>query len=171
MEMDNKNQIERETRNLQMELNSLRAMDKTYAKLERAKRKVEEEFSAYKVSFIFTSVPQLFCNRILCFFKFLEDISPFCEPLIPLFLTSGDVCPGFQSQSGPLACNRILLTWCLFFLRGKINEGIISLNFKEQQKQSKTSRRFWVYFLGTITTVYFVMKSMGRKPGDTVYMP
>ena len=52
MEMDNKNQMERETRNLQMELNSLRAMDKTYAKLERAKRKVEEEFSAYKVTLL-----------------------------------------------------------------------------------------------------------------------
>ena len=26
------------------------------------------------------------------------------EPLIPLFWTSGDVCPGFQSQGGPLAC-------------------------------------------------------------------
>ena len=24
-------------------------------------------------------------------------------PLIPLFSTSGDVCPGFQSQGGPLA--------------------------------------------------------------------
>ena len=52
LEMDNKNQMERETRNLQMELNSLRAMDKTYAKLERAKRKVEEEFSAYKVTLL-----------------------------------------------------------------------------------------------------------------------
>ena len=25
-------------------------------------------------------------------------------PLIPLFWTSGDVCPGFQSHGGPLAC-------------------------------------------------------------------
>ena len=28
----------------------------------------------------------------------------FVGPLIPLFWTSGDVCPGFQSQSGSLAC-------------------------------------------------------------------
>ena len=26
------------------------------------------------------------------------------RPLIPLFWTSGDVCPGFQSQGGSLAC-------------------------------------------------------------------
>ena len=32
--------------------------------------------------------------------KYLEDISPFCGSLIPLFWTSGDVCPGFQSQCG-----------------------------------------------------------------------
>ena len=31
---------------------------------------------------------------------FLEDISTFVGPLTPLFLTSGDVCPGFQSQGG-----------------------------------------------------------------------
>ena len=31
----------------------------------------------------------------------LEDISPvFDGPLIPLFLTCGDICPRFQSQSG-----------------------------------------------------------------------
>ena len=34
--------------------------------------------------------------------KNLEDISPFVGPLIPSFLTSGDVCPGFQSQGGSL---------------------------------------------------------------------
>ena len=39
------------------------------------------------------------------FFKqFLEDISPFVEPLKPLFWISGDVCPGFKSQAGSLAC-------------------------------------------------------------------
>ena len=34
------------------------------------------------------------------FFKILEDMSPFCVTLIPLFWTSGDVSSGFQSQSG-----------------------------------------------------------------------
>ena len=28
----------------------------------------------------------------------------FVGPLIPLFWTSGDVCPGYQSQGGSLAC-------------------------------------------------------------------
>ena len=41
---------------------------------------------------------------IFFFFIFLEDISPFCGPLVPLFWTSGDICPGFQSQGGSLAC-------------------------------------------------------------------
>ena len=40
------------------------------------------------------------------FIKFLEDISPFYGPLMPLFWTSGDVCPGFQSQNG-----QGILTW------------------------------------------------------------
>ena len=31
-------------------------------------------------------------------------------PLIPLFWTSGDICPGFQSQGGSLAC---CLTWVI----------------------------------------------------------
>ena len=34
------------------------------------------------------------------FFKNWEDMSRFCEALIPLFWTSGDVSCGFQSQSG-----------------------------------------------------------------------
>ena len=37
-------------------------------------------------------------------FFFLENISLFVGPLIPLFWTSGDICPGFQSQGGSLAC-------------------------------------------------------------------
>ena len=33
-------------------------------------------------------------------FKFLVDICPFVEPLIPLFWTSGDISSGFQRQNG-----------------------------------------------------------------------
>ena len=40
------------------------------------------------------------------FVKFLKDISIFEGPLILMFWTSGDVCPGFQSQGGSL-------TWVL----------------------------------------------------------
>ena len=32
--------------------------------------------------------------------KMLKDISPFVGPPIPMFLTSDDICSGFQSQSG-----------------------------------------------------------------------
>ena len=35
---------------------------------------------------------------------FLRTLALFVGPLIPLFWTSGDVCPGFQSQGGSLAC-------------------------------------------------------------------
>ena len=34
----------------------------------------------------------------------LEDTSSFCGQLIPLFWTSGEVCPRFQSQGGSHAC-------------------------------------------------------------------
>ena len=45
--------------------------------------------------------------------KFLADICPFLGPLVPLFLISGDVSSGFQSQSG----------FCLirYFCRGECN--------------------------------------------------
>ena len=35
-----------------------------------------------------------------CYYFKLEDISPFCGPLIILFWTSGDIFSGFQSQGG-----------------------------------------------------------------------
>ena len=34
----------------------------------------------------------------------IEFLRPFCDPLIPLFCTSGDPHPGFQKQAGSLAC-------------------------------------------------------------------
>ena len=34
----------------------------------------------------------------------MEDINAFVGPLIPLYWTSGDVCPGFQSQDVSIAC-------------------------------------------------------------------
>ena len=42
-------------------------------------------------------------NITLFFLKFWRTHVLFVGPLIPLFWTSGDVCPGFQSQGG-LAC-------------------------------------------------------------------
>ena len=45
-------------------------------------------------------VTPTYISVILIFFQFLEDISPFVGPLIPLFRTSGDISSGFQSQSG-----------------------------------------------------------------------
>ena len=40
-----------------------------------------------------------------CFLKkFWGHKSFFLGPLIPLFWTSGDICPGFQSKGGSLAC-------------------------------------------------------------------
>ena len=40
--------------------------------------------------------------------KYLEDISPLVGLLIPLFWTSGDVCPGFQSL-GSVPCLHVSL--------------------------------------------------------------
>ena len=58
------------------------------------------------------------CIKLL-FKKNLEDISPFVGSLIPLFWTSGEICPGFQSQGGPINC--IYIIWispaCNGFLR------------------------------------------------------
>ena len=33
---------------------------------------------------------------------FLKDIDPFVRPLVFLFFTSGDICPEFESEGGPL---------------------------------------------------------------------
>ena len=84
-EMDNKNVMERETRKLQMELNSLRSMEKTYAKLERAKRKVEDEFNAYKVI-------KLLPHCRICTYKntemytFLHEINYFLVYNLPVLI-------------------------------------------------------------------------------------
>ena len=45
------------------------------------------------------------------FENLLEDISPFHgdRPLIPLFWTSGDVCPVFQNQGGSPLCAFLLV--------------------------------------------------------------
>ena len=44
------------------------------------------------------------------FLKFLDDISPFSRDTgSPVFWTSGDVCPRFQSQGGSLTCMLCLL--------------------------------------------------------------
>ena len=40
------------------------------------------------------------CTENLTFFNFWRTHVLFVGPLIPLFWTSGDVCPGFQSQGG-----------------------------------------------------------------------
>ena len=41
------------------------------------------------------------CSFLLyfLFLNFLEDMSPFCGPLIPLFWTSGDVFPGASGHA------------------------------------------------------------------------
>ena len=52
------------------------------------------------------------------FFNFWRTHVLFVEPLIPLFWTSGDVCPGFQSQGGVTCTLSCLCTipyihlWC-----------------------------------------------------------
>ena len=49
------------------------------------------------------AVREIYANglKFLCFWR--TQIL-FVGPLMPLFWTSGDVCPGFQSQGGSLAC-------------------------------------------------------------------
>ena len=47
----------------------------------------------------------LFFYFVCCFFfNFCRTRVLFVGPLIPLFRTSSDVCPGFESQGGSLAC-------------------------------------------------------------------
>ena len=59
----------------------------------------------------------LTCEQIF-FFNFCRTRVLFVGPLIPLFWTSGDVCPGFQSQGGFLTCTLSCLCdsqihlWC-----------------------------------------------------------
>ena len=48
---------------------------------------------------------------MISFFKFLLDTCLFVWPLTPLFWTFGDVCPGFQSQSGSLSCKLRRRRW------------------------------------------------------------
>ena len=44
-----KGQLEGKTRQLQVELSTLRGMEKSYGKLDKVKRKLEEELTSYRV--------------------------------------------------------------------------------------------------------------------------
>lgn len=48
-EIDHKEKVEHKVRQLTSELNNFTHMEKTYGKLERAKRKLEDELTSYKV--------------------------------------------------------------------------------------------------------------------------
>ena len=48
-EVDQKDKLEGKTRQMGSELNNLRAMEKNYSKMEKAKRKLEEDLATYKV--------------------------------------------------------------------------------------------------------------------------
>ena len=51
---------------------------------------------------------------IFCFFlkNYLEDVSPFSGPLMPLFWTSGEACHGLKTSKDPLlACFRACIQW------------------------------------------------------------
>ena len=55
-------------------------------------------------------------------------------PLIPLFWTSGDVCPGFQSQGGSPAC---FLTWVILrFTSGATPTDCIGISMVAEPFQS-----------------------------------
>lgn len=43
-------QLEGKTRHLEAELSAVRSMEKSYSKLDKAKRKLEEDLSLYRVS-------------------------------------------------------------------------------------------------------------------------
>ena len=51
-------------------------------------------------------------RRNIFFLKFMEDVSPFVVPLVPLFWSSGDICPGFQVMANPsLICFLTCVQW------------------------------------------------------------
>ena len=63
-------------------------------------------------------------------------------PLIPLFWTSGDVCPGFQSQGGSFVC---FLT-CVIL---RFTSGATPADFIEDQHGSQT---FSIRILADVST-------------------
>ena len=62
-------------------------------------------------------------------------------PLIPLFWTSGDVCPGFQSQSG-VACTLSCLCTILRFTSGTTPAGLLAAGIVAHRIPYMLSFRF-----------------------------
>ena len=65
-------------------------------------KKGKRLFTQFNNCLIVPSYSQMTCP--LFFFLICRTRVLFGGPLIPLFWTSGDVCPGFQSQGGFLTC-------------------------------------------------------------------
>ena len=69
-------------------------------------------------------------------------------PLIPLFRTSGDFCPGFQSQGGFLACT-------LSCLRASLSSGSVH----ENESLTFSTAHFLTVKMFSISFYLFLMKN------------
>jgi vacuolar-type H+-ATPase subunit I/STV1 len=62
-EIDKKDDLESKNRLLQQELHSLKSVERAYQKLEKAKRKLDEEFSQYKVGLVVEKLVTCSCSN------------------------------------------------------------------------------------------------------------
>ncbi len=96
-EADVKAQLEAKTHQLSAELNALRSMEKNYGKMDRAKRKLEEEIALYRVCRISESP---WCSQNYSSQKFFTKIEVFENnlPLVDLQYSCWSL-TGYQLES------------------------------------------------------------------------
>ena len=58
-------QLEGKTRQLEAELSAVRSMEKSYSKMDKAKRKLEEDLSLYRVSSNWMQISFLHCDNFV----------------------------------------------------------------------------------------------------------
>ena len=115
---------------------------------EQHRTQTEFEDTLVMKSFLFQFVNNFAAISYIAYFKgrysvFLKNFWRtqvlFMGPLISLFLTSGDVCPGMQSQGGSLAC---FLTWVIL----RFTSGVTPANCIDV---SMAAKPFWSKYLQT----------------------
>ena len=118
------------------------------------------------------------CILVIHFFKkyFWRTSVLFVRPLIPLFWTSGDVCPGFSSQGGSsclhassLAHNRILR-----FIFGATPADFLAVSMAAKPFSPtylRTSTGGTLYRLSYAGSAYFHTLKIGTKQGSFIIRP
>ena len=106
--------------------------------------------------------------------KQLEGISPFCGATEPLFWTSSDVCPGFQSHGGSFSCVLPCLHGFLRFTSGATPTDLLKIYveaYTNEQCIGHKNNIAQLYFMLGRTELCWNFSSWFRDAADIYRFP